>query len=59
MVGRFLFAFLRLVGISDFGTCTRRRVRSVMRSSGVRLGFVRGFGVIISSSGPGAGVYGS
>jgi len=50
---------LFFLGISDFGTAIKRRVSSVMRSSGVRLGFVRGFRVIVSSSGPGAYVCGS
>src|SRR5947209_4411298 len=47
----------RSVGISDLGTATRRRVSSVMRSSGVRNFGVR-FGVIVVPSGPEAGVYG-
>jgi len=51
---RFLLPCL-VFGISDFGTEIRRRVRSVIRSSGV-LGF--GFGVILVSSGPEAGVCG-
>ncbi len=46
---------LRFVEISDLCTWTRRRVRSVMRSRGV-LGLR--FGVIVSFSGPEAGVYG-
>jgi len=45
---------LRFV-ISDFGTATRRRVSSVIFSSGV-LGL--GFGVNVASSGPEADVCG-
>jgi len=50
----FRFGRLRFV-ISDFGTATRRRVSSVIFSSGV-LGL--GFGVNVASSGPEADVCG-